>query len=150
MNLILSNPKKDGITHINIYSKGETELGRWLSNFTKEYFICDDGEFASVEGYWYWLLTDHPKKDQLRNLYGYLAKKIGRQLGGKDWSDSEEFKNKIKTAMQIKLFTNREMEKQFKYSILPFKHYYVNIHQIIEVPESQWILDHWEYLRKTI
>jgi len=24
----------DGETHINIYSKGKTEIGRWLSNFS--------------------------------------------------------------------------------------------------------------------
>lgn len=147
----MNNPKIDGIDHINIYSKGETELGRWLSNFTKEYFMCDDGEFASIEGYWYWLLLEgNPKREQMRNMYGYLAKKIGRQLGAKDWGDTEEFKNKIKTAMQIKLLTNPKMKKEFKYSVLPFTHYYVVNGFVKEVPEGQWILDHWEYLRKTI
>lgn len=29
------NPEEDGITHINIYSKGKTDLGRMLSNFAK-------------------------------------------------------------------------------------------------------------------
>lgn len=142
------NPKTDGIDHINIYSKGETELGRWLSNFTKEYFICDDGEFASIEAYWYWLGCDHAKKDQLRDLYGYLAKKIGRELGAKDWQDTDEFKDKIKTAMQIKLFTNRKMEQEFKKSTLPFKHYYISSNnQVILVPDADWILEHWEKLR---
>ena len=28
------DPSKDGIDHINIYSKGKTELGKYLSNFT--------------------------------------------------------------------------------------------------------------------
>lgn len=27
------NPLEDGITHINVYSKGATELGRLLTNF---------------------------------------------------------------------------------------------------------------------
>jgi len=33
------NPEEDGITHINIYSKGKTDLGRMLSNFAKLPFI---------------------------------------------------------------------------------------------------------------
>ena len=141
------NYKTDGIDHINIYSKGATELGRYLSNFTKEVFICDDGEFASIEGYWYWLNCNHPKKDRLKFLYGYLAKKVGRELGCKDWNDSEEFKIKIKTAMEIKLFSNTKMFKEFKKSKLPFTHYYVYNGKVMEVPENSWVLEHWEYLR---
>lgn len=30
------HPDTDGITHINVYSKGRTELGRRLSNFRSE------------------------------------------------------------------------------------------------------------------
>lgn len=138
---------KDGIDHLNIYSKGQTELGRWLSNFTKEVFICDDGEFASIEGYWYWLSCKHKDKDKLRYLYGYMAKRVGRNLGCPDWLDAEEFKLKIKSAMEIKLFTNVKMFKEFKKNTLPFTHYYVFGGKIVDVPEAKWILDHWEYLR---
>ncbi len=47
--------KKDGVDHINIYSKGKTSLGRFLSNFVQADIETEDGDFASVEGYWYWL-----------------------------------------------------------------------------------------------
>ena len=49
------NPKQDGISHVNIYSQGKTELGRMLSNFYHYQVITKDGNFTSVEGYWYWL-----------------------------------------------------------------------------------------------
>ncbi len=135
---------KDGIDHINIYSKGKTRLGIWLSNFQKEPFECEDGKFYSIEGYWYFLGCGNEK---LRKCYGYMAKKIGRESGAKDWLETEEFKNKIKKAMEIKLTLNPEMAKEFKYSVLPFKHYYIH-YGVIEVPEAKWILDHWELLRQ--
>ena len=51
-------PTEDGITHINIYSKGQTELGKMLSNFAKFPIQTVDGNFMSVEGYWYFLSID--------------------------------------------------------------------------------------------
>jgi hypothetical protein len=52
------NPHKDGIDHINIYSRGKTEVGRQLSNFAHTPFTHKDyGYFNSVEGLWYYLIT---------------------------------------------------------------------------------------------
>jgi hypothetical protein len=43
-------PSEDGVTHINVYSRGNTELGRLLSNFAHTPFSHPEfGEFASVE-----------------------------------------------------------------------------------------------------
>jgi len=41
----------DGVTHINIYSKGKTSLDRALSNFAHTPIETVDGKFASIEGY---------------------------------------------------------------------------------------------------
>lgn len=38
------NPEEDGITHINIYSKGSTELGRLLSNFAHRKAVLSEAE----------------------------------------------------------------------------------------------------------
>ena len=46
-------PAEDGITHVNVYSRGLTTLGRWLSNFAHCPIETEDGPFASIEGYWY-------------------------------------------------------------------------------------------------
>lgn len=70
------DPNEDGVTHINIYSQGKTELGRMLSNFYKCRIDTKDGVFNSVEGYWYWLgIEDCKEKDALKTLSGYQAKK---------------------------------------------------------------------------
>ena len=47
------NPEDDGITHINIWFQGKTELGRMLSHFyelpfTHPFF----GDFKTMEGLW--------------------------------------------------------------------------------------------------
>lgn len=139
------NPKEDGVKHINVYSKGKTKLGKFLSNFHKTVFKHpEDGQFASVEAYWYWLST---KDDTLRGLYGYHAKARGRELGGKDWIDTDEFKRKIKMAIRHKLHADIEMRAEFKASTLPFMHYYVYGGKVIEPKEGKWILEFLTQLR---
>ena len=49
------NPMQDGITHINIYTQGKTQLGRALSNlFDCEFTVPGYGDFKSLEGFWYY------------------------------------------------------------------------------------------------
>ena len=140
------NPEMDGITHINIYSKGKTTLGQWLSNFAQLGFTHpEDGFFQSVEGYWYWLSC---KKDSLRDVYGWVAKAMGRELGGKDWLEDEEFKNKIKQALKCKIDQNVDLQSLFKESNLPFTHYYVYGGKVVNVPKAKWIIEYLEELRK--
>lgn len=134
-------PEEDGITHINVYSKGLTDLGRNLSNFSKSVIITEDGRFSSIEGYWYWLGTNHPKKDELRDVYGFKAKALGREFKGLDWQDSIEFKRKIKSAIYIKLHTFPFLAMSLKDNRLPLTHYYVYGGKVVNVPEAEWILD---------
>jgi hypothetical protein len=73
-------PSEDGIGHINVYSKAKTKLGRELSNFSFSPFTHpEDGKFNSIEGYWYWLGC---KQEKLRKVWGYAAKRLGREYGG--------------------------------------------------------------------
>lgn len=118
-------PENDGVDHINIYSKGKTILGRYLSNFTEAKIITEDGVFNSVEGYWYWLSSpDIPERDELRKLHGFEAKEFGRRIGSNEHGDTEEFRRKIKTAIEYKI-RNSHCVRAFTKSTLPFSHYYV-------------------------
>jgi len=132
------NPDEDGITHINVYSKGKTELGRFLSNFSYFPIKTEDGCFDSVEGYWYWLSC---KDDNLRKMSGYQAKDYGRKHGGKDWLSDDNFKRKITSAIEIKIKSNQYMYDKIKKCNLPFTHYYVYGSKLVNVPEAKWILD---------
>ena len=72
------DPKEDGVSHINVWSRGTTDLGRDLSNFAHTPFVHPRyGPFQSVEGFWYWLSTGQ-KEIKLRHLWGYLAKEEGK------------------------------------------------------------------------
>lgn len=138
------DPSKDGITHINVYTKGVTELGRFLSNFSDCNIITEDGPFRTVEGYWYWLSS---KDDRLRKTNGFESKKLGRQILAQDWLKDSVFKDKIKKAIFIKIISNQRMLEQFVVAKLPFTHYYVYGDRVIDVPEAGWIIDFIEWLR---
>lgn len=139
------NPEDDGVKHINVYSKGETQLGRLLSNFAHTVFTHpEDGKFASVEAYWYWLSC---KDDLLRSTYGFGAKNMGRALGGKDWVDTDEFKRKIKLAIKTKINSNTILKEKFLNNILPLMHYYVYSGKVVEPKEGKWVIEYLEELR---
>lgn len=138
----MPKPENDGITHVNIYSKGKTELGRFLSNFYPCPIETEDGPFKSIEGYWYWLSC---KREELREAYGFTAKNLGRAFGGKDWLDDVEFKAKISQAITLKLSTPLASEiiyRNKKLLDLPLKHYYTYGTKVVEPKEDKWIVAH--------
>jgi hypothetical protein len=141
-------PIADGITHINVYSKGKTKLGRALTNFSNIEFVHPQhGKFASVEGFWYWLGTGKTH-DQLRTLYGYEAKEIGRKLPKVDVCN---FEQQIKAAIFYKVEQNPGLWNALKESELPFSHYYfygtpLNC-KIIANDDAKWFIDYLELVR---
>jgi hypothetical protein len=159
-------PDSDGIDHINIYSKGRTKLGRWLSNFTKQPIETRDGHFDSIEGYWYWLLTDYEdhfveaeEREKLRLLSGWKAKEAGRKLLEKcgrskefpfEW-EASEFRAKIIDAFILKLKEDIYMASALAYNTKPLTHYYVYGEKVVTPGGCGWMIDAWEgiasYLR---
>ena len=117
---------QDGISHINIYSQGRTDLGRMLSNFAMFQIQTKDGVFQSVEGYWHWLgIEDCMEKKKLRILYGYDAKKYGTDLKlHKQPRFDNDFESKILHAIWYKVRRNQHLFLP-QYQTLPFEHYYV-------------------------
>lgn len=138
------HPNDDGKTHINVYSKGKTALGRFLTNFATSKIVTEDGPFASIEGLWYWLGC---KDDRLRKLSGFAAKKLGRELRAPDWGIGEDFQDKIRKATIDKLEAYPKYARQLAESSLPLTHYYVYGQKTVDVPEAAWILDFIDFLR---
>lgn len=119
----LPDPKRDGIDHINVYSKGATQLGQDLSNFAHVPFEHPDhGFFASMEAYWYWLSTGK-QHDNLRRLYKATAKAAGIRLP-KVEMDPELFRSLICDGLKLKIMQNRKLRDELKKSHLPFRHYF--------------------------
>jgi hypothetical protein len=143
------NPEEDGITHINVYSKGKTALGRWLSNF--QYCpiqTISHGRFNSIEGLWYYLGTDHPEKEKLRRLYGYQAKKIGKEMKKVSKVSCPDFEVRIMEALSDKIsIMPEDLHEDFYCSDLPLKHYYNYGGKVVDVKDCKWILEFLEKLR---
>lgn len=136
-------PEDDGVTHINIYSKGKTELGRWLTNFADSPFYHPEyGYFRTMEGFWYWLKTGM-QYDQLREVYGFQAKELGRK-----WPavEVERFEDKIKNAIRIKLLSHPHMLNKLIDSTLPLTHYYVYGGKLVPAG-YEWITEYIENIR---
>jgi hypothetical protein len=149
MSLISPLPQNDGITHINIYSKGKTELGRFLSNFAYAPFQCVDGQFNCVEGYWYWLSVTHPRREELRSTNGWNSKKLGRELRGQDWVNTPDFQSKICAAITAKIEAYPRMKQQLQENTFPFEHYYVYGTKIYnEKNKALWMIKHIESFQK--
>jgi hypothetical protein len=144
MNGIECDPAKDGVEHLNVYSKAKTELGQMLSNFAFTPFKHPQyGHFASMEAFWYWLSTGK-KHDNLRRLYGLSAKMAGRKL---DRVESKTFREEICEAIQLKIAQSYEIQSHMKSTIpLPLLHYYVYPYgtthgRVVPKPEHTWQLE---------
>lgn len=120
----------DGKTHINVYSKGNTSLGKLLSNFAHTPFTHPEfGHFSSMEAFWYWIATGM-KYDELRGLYGMNAKTRGKEILDKLKADATliqvpNFKSEMKKAILLKITQNPQVLEELRHSSLPLIHYYV-------------------------
>lgn len=145
------NDTNDGVTHINVYSMGKTELGKLLSNFAHTPFKLDKlGEFASVEGFWYWYFSNSGNND-LRKLHGTQAKFLGQRLmEGKTPEILEIDEQVIIAAIYTKLNQNPYIVEMLIQNDLPLAHYYVNSENgsIIYKDEYIWITDAIERYRQ--
>jgi len=132
------SPVDDGVSHINIYSKGRTELGRYLSNFADADIETEDGFFRTIEGYWYWLSC---KDDRLRNTSGYESKRLGRELRAADWPKTPDFEKKICKAIMLKLIEPWTVEQLKATGRKPFYHYYDYGSKVVMVKEGLWMIN---------
>jgi len=116
-------PSREGIDHINIYSKSSLTLGRALSNFFHSVFIHPKyGKFNSVEGYYYWWLTGR-MHDELKELHGFKAKEFGESKEAVI-KVTKKFKEEMQYAVGLKVLQNEYIQNLMIKSSLPFAHYY--------------------------
>ncbi len=140
----MNNPVEDGLTHINVYSRGRTELGRLLSNFAHTPFsIPECGPFASVEGWWYWR---NCRDDRLRLLSGLPAKILGRELC--PIPKAPPSREELKVIYLYKIEANRKVLRLLIESSLPFTHYYVNAGRYNQT-FWRWTGELWNEVRET-
>lgn len=115
----LPDPRLDGLQHLNLYSRGHTRLGQYLSNLHNAEIMTRHGVWPSVEAYWYWLKTGC-QDDRFRTLSSYEAKQYGRQRPS---VPLPEFDLYIREALTHRVVLGR-MYNEFIQNRLPFEHYY--------------------------
>lgn len=126
----------DGINHINAYSKGKTKLGRMLSNFEHSPFTHSQlDDFESMEGIWYYISTGM-KIEELRKLYGFEAKQLGRKF---PLILNMNFEVLIYEGLECKLVQNDHILLECNKNYLPYYHYYVLNGKPIKLDESFFI-----------
>lgn len=139
------DPSQDGVTHINIYSKAATPLGRYLSNFADCNIETKDGPFRTIEGYWYWLAV---RDDRLRKTSGWDSKKLGRELRAPDWPKTRGFQEKILSAIAIKVQDPKCVQMLLESKQLPFYHYYVSQSGMAIMPkDGLWMISFIQQFR---
>lgn len=139
-------PLNEGVDHINVYSKSKLLVGRQLSNFHFARFKhTQDGEFLSVEGYWYWLATG-AKHDEFRFLSGVTAKTEGQKRVKKEGRvEIPDFNKRVLEAIRCKLWQNRDILRNLTDMTLPLTHYYwygdINKPDVVRLDKHMWIID---------
>lgn len=151
------SPINDGFDHINIYTKGQTSLGRALTNlYDRQFTVPGYGTFQCMEGFWYYYLTGCQYPEFL-TMRAFAAKKEGKKKRD-DRIDKEgltdEQKAVILEAIRCKLRQNKDILIELARSDLPFAHYYFygepTNAKVIELPQYDWMIEEFERLRKLL
>lgn len=152
----------DGITHINVYSKGKTELGRLLSNFANTPVIIGDNHFASVESWWYWTKMNNFNSlfkiprfskyqvDSIKSKIGVEAKMYYRNIIGGDDRQFNPTKEQLKEVYLLKLEQNPKVKEMLLENKLPFAHYYIMKDKRVDADISLWTVDLWREIVEMI
>ena len=144
------DPNEDGKTHINIYSKGRTFLGRFLSHRTLCELNLPEGRFLCVSAYWYHLTCKEDSR--LNRVHDWETELLATQLSPlprKQQLPAAELQAKIKKALDAKIKWSDYWQEEFTESELPFLHYYLDAegNVVDESRKYRWLLNHLEARR---
>lgn len=151
------DPEKDGIDHINIYSKGKSVIGRELSNFAHTPFIHPVyGWFASMEGFYYYISCgggSHPRTapqdelESIRKLYGLRAKLYGKRFQKVPINGFEEI---LHTGLTEKIKQNQHLQSLIRETELTFVHYYTYGSRVVIPKGSEWLVQGCTRIRQEL
>lgn len=138
----------DGVDHVNIWSKGDTKIGRELSNFAPCHIYSQFGSFRSIEGLIYYMGSHD---EQLRFMHGFEAKKRGQAVDKGYRHKPEVFRDIIIEAMEQKwkgIDPKIRNTLKEKFDKLPLVHYYEYAGKRIVSHTWLWQVEEWERIRR--
>lgn len=147
----MTKPLEDNVSHINVYTKGKSLLGRLLTNLAYTPFTHPlYGPVVCVEAIWFYLSTGRQYPEFL-TYGGFEAKSRGKEFPRVELAT---FQDEIRLAMIAKLMATPDLQSLLKNSTLPFEHYYFygtpENAKVINMPSHNWQLEYWEVLRKDL
>ncbi len=109
---------------INVWAGSEESIDRRMSNLAATPIVIDDLEFASVEAFISWLITDPAKtnkREKIRALWGRRSKTVAPRVWPKRMEyhgkevvvESVEFYELVKRAIRIKMETYPDITAEF-------------------------------------
>lgn len=152
------DPLLDGKTHINVYSKGATELGRLLSNFAHTPFLLwGEGYFHSVESWWYWVkmsninnslllpIFDENQLSEIKEQVGVFAKQYFRAINTlEDTYIFNPGRIQLKNVYIAKLKNHPRIKEMLFSNNLPMAHYYMMNYKKVNADRHLWTVELWE------
>lgn len=148
------DPNEDGVSHINVYSKGKSKLGRLLSNFADTPFNLNGVRYACVEAFWYVTKMRNANKGTLTPVFseeeivamagrkGYDAKTVFKAYKRGEKAD-EPTAEELKQAYQAKLAAHPEIGQLLKGNNLPLAHYYMYKDKMVAADNYLWTAELW-------
>lgn len=143
---------QDGISHINIYSRGKTKLGKQLTNMYHFKFIYDNVEFISVEQAWhFYKFCKYPelanKILKLDSSFKCLDFAKANKQNDID-TQSVMFKELMKDVIRTRLECDEPLMNLLRNSWLPFEHYYAYSSKIHDQRHKyEWLINIFEDFR---
>lgn len=149
-------PDTEGIDHVNIYSKSNTRLGRFLSNFTYAPIALNGhGQVYTIEGLWYYLMLGEKYPELLTVRYGAEAKKLGKFLVEREGrKPPEDYLVIIYCACLQKIRVHDALMPILLRDGLILRHYYAygkdGDYKIIDKTDTDPMVRIWYQVRKTL
>jgi len=161
----------DGVTHVNIYSKSKTKLGRSLSHFSNFSFEINNMKFENFEGYYFYILLKEYFKKFDYKVPKYFTTFLQTYQGSEirktvlefikinkikqneliKIKNSEIFKSQIIQGLKERLKQNKILLQMLKENDLPFKHYYVYGDKIIDKNDGfEYIIEFYNKVSKKL
>lgn len=139
----------DGIDHINIWEKADTELGRFLSHGSNNDFNHSQlGRFNNMEALWHYVQSEE-RDDRIRNMRGRYLKNFSRQLTPLRVSN---FKAIIMDSNYQRIRQYEPMVELIVATDLPFDCYYVNHDSKLRIRPVffKWLILGFEEIRRAL
>lgn len=115
--------KQDGEDHINIWERGATDIGRFLTHNSNFHFTHNlFGRFANMECFWHYIQSDE-RDDRVRTLTGQQLKNFAKKM---TQIRVQNFRAIIMDSNYQRIMKYPAVVQSMRDTTLPFDCYYVD------------------------